>query len=66
MRLPENREKIRGGQLWKKKDIGLLVQLTGRNGKGAWSYRRLGTTVRGKQHSVNEKDLYLFWEKISK
>lgn len=64
MRLPENREKIRCGQIWRKKDIGLLVQLTGRSGKGSFSYRKV-LSGKSQGHSVTEKDLYLFWEKVN-
>jgi len=65
MQLPAVRPKIRRGQLWKKKDTGLVVELTGRNGKGHWSYKKLSNGCSGKQHSVFENDLYRFWEKIS-
>jgi len=61
MKLPDIRPKIRRGQLWKKKDTGLVVEVTGKDNKKRWSYRKLKG---GPTHSVAEKDMYLFWEKI--
>lgn len=62
MQLPKNRKKIRAGQFWKKKDIGLLVQLTSSK-SGKFTYRKVGSG-KNQGHAVNEKDLYLFWERV--
>lgn len=62
MRLPETRPKVRVGQYWKKKDIGLIVQITGAH-NGRYSYRKVnGGKSQG--HQVGEKDLWRFWEMV--
>lgn len=66
MKLPAHRPRIRCGQFWKKRDIGLIVQLTGRNSKGYYSYRKISSTGHTKGHSVSERDLHLFWEPMFK
>lgn len=64
MKLPTERRRIRIGQRWMKRDIGLVVELTGRSGKGYYSYRKAKPGAKSKGHSVSEKDLYLFWQPL--
>lgn len=62
MKLPESRPRVRVGQYWKKKDIGLLVQITGTHG-GKYSYRKV-KSGKSQGHQVVEKDLWRFWQLI--
>lgn len=54
--------KIRKGQFWRKKDSGLVVQITATHGSDSFGY----TSISGKQngHKVKAKELWMFWEKV--
>ncbi len=61
MKLPNPRPKIRVGHVWRKKDTGVQIEITGRcNGK------YLTKNLNGSQrtHQMPERTLLLFWEKV--
>lgn len=66
MRLPENPPKIKNGQVWRKKDTGKLVVITGRRGKGYYATRPLSKAHSKRSHGIYEKDLYLFYTLTNK
>lgn len=56
------RIKVRKGQIWQKKDSGLIVKITSSKGSDTFTY----TSISGKQngHKVKEKELWMFWKKL--
>lgn len=64
MRLPDNRPKIRCGQLWRKKDSGMVAMISGSRNHQMWAMKKVLPKAGAKSHGVYEKDLYLFWEKL--
>lgn len=52
--------KVRVGQVWKKRDTGQTVEITGKKKDQYWSTRK--TSGKKKTHGIYEKDLWLWWE----
>lgn len=52
--------KCRLGQVWQKRDIKTLWQLTGRR-HGKWAMKKLGGGA-GKPHAIEEHDLFKYYE----
>ena len=63
MRLPDDCPKIRTGQIWRKKDTGVVVEITGKRSAGQWAYRK--TNGKKKSHGIKEVDLWRFWELVA-
>lgn len=60
--MPANPVKIKPGQIWKKKDNGFTIQITGKRcmkGRDYYSYEKIGGKSSG--HRISNKDLYHFW-----
>ena len=62
MKIPPNAPKPKVGQIWRKKDTGFTVQLTGRKKQDYFATKRINGK---KSHSIYGKDLQMFWECIS-
>lgn len=61
MKLPNQRPKIRVGQIWKKKDTGVHIRIMG-SCKGKYLTKNLNGSQR--THQIPERTLLLFWEQI--
>lgn len=61
MKYEDRRVKVRRGQVWRKRDTGHLVQITGSKGRGYYTTKRLDGN---RTHSIYEKDLWLWWDLV--
>lgn len=62
MKLPNNPPAIRNGQMWKKKDTGQIVIITGKQKDDYYRTKKLSGSR--SCHGIYKKDLYIFWELI--
>ena len=54
--------KVKKGQVWKSKDGGFMIKITGRQtGNGHWNTARVGGSRRT-SHKVFDKTLFKFYE----
>jgi hypothetical protein len=61
MKFEDRRVKVKKGQVWRKRDTGHLIQITGRKNKAYYTTKRLDGH---RSHSVYEKDLWLWWDLV--
>ena len=62
MKLPEERIKIKKGQVWRKKDTNMTAYVAGKDRSDRVKMQHISHGQ--KTHSVRKRDLLMFWKKI--
>jgi len=59
------RNAVKSGQLWKKRDTGIIIEIVGK-GKGAYyNTRRVNKNLKNGCHQITLYDLLKYYDKVS-